>query len=537
MEADYEVLPTGSYYVENDAELLNRVRVNGDVSLILKDGTTLTVDKGISVMGREKTLNIFGQSGGTGILKAKAVSNNAAIGGDDGEQQLSGSVGNINIYGGNIRVQGGNCAASIGGGNLNEYYGNICIYGGKISGIDGDAARGGVLSAAIGGGFARDNEFGKNVDGTVRILGGEVTVESLASGSRRTGIGGGQYGYGGTIDILGGKVEVTGDQPGIGDGDSYTGEKKARITLGCKNQDDRISSAYYNGKVRVAPNQTLKIKDTSTSFTGDISNVNDINGKTLILSHSHNFLYTNSGTTTTITATCQNDGCDLPSKTATLTLKAPEAADLVYDGTGKPAIVTDEYHISGDEVVHYQKKNGNSWIDAGTAAPKDAGDYKATITLTDTQTQSTAAVSVEYTITKRDVTIAGLAANNKIYDGTAAASVNDTAIDLVGKIEGDAVSIGSGNAAFDTADAGENKTVTFTGYSLTGSAAGNYNLVSQPDSVTADIEKRSATVKALDQTVQPGEKIRQDMVTVEGLADGQEFVSVKLTPDPDPEKT
>ena len=185
MEADYTVLPTGSYYVENDAELLNRIRVNGNVSLILKDGTTLTAPNGISVMGRENTLNIFGQSGGTGILKAKAASNNAAIGGDDGELQLSGSVGNINIYGGNIRPQGGNAAASIGGGYLNEYYGNICIYGGNISGIDGDAARGGVLSAAIGGGFARDNEFGKKVDGTVRILGGEVTVESRKSKSDR----------------------------------------------------------------------------------------------------------------------------------------------------------------------------------------------------------------------------------------------------------------------------------------------------------------------------------------------------------------
>jgi len=533
MEADYEVLPTGSYYVENDVELLNRIKVSGNVSLILKDGITLTADKGISVMGRENTLNIFGQSGGTGILKAKAASNNAAIGGDDGELQLSGSVGNINIYGGNIRPQGGNAAASIGGGYLNEYYGNICIYGGNISGIDGGAAIGGVLSAAIGGGFARDNEFGKKVDGTVRILGGEVTVESSAGGNR-TGIGGGKYSNGGTIDILGGKVKVTGFQPGIGDGDSYTGEKKARITLGCKNQDDWISSAYYNGNVRIAPNQTLKIKDTSTSFTGDISNVNDINGKTLVLSHSHKFIYTKRGTTTTITATCQNDGCDLPSKTATLTLKAPNAADLVYDGTGKPAIVTDKYHISGDEVVQYKKKDGNDWIDAGTAAPKDAGDYKATITLTDAQTQNSAAVSVEYTITKRDVTIAGLAANNKIYDGTTAASVNDTAIDLVGKIEGDAVSIGSGNADFDTADAGENKTVTFTGYSLTGSAAGNYNLVSQPASMTADIEKRPATVKALDQTVQFGNEILQDKVTCEGLADGQVFTSVKLTPDPDP---
>ena len=532
MEADYEVLPTGSYYVGNNLELLNRIKVSGNVSLILGNNNTLTADKGISVMGRENTLNIFGQSGGTGILKAKAASNNAAIGGDDGEQQLSGSVGNINIYGGNIRPQGGNAAASIGGGYLNEYYGNICIYGGNISGIDGVAARGGVFSAAIGGGFARDNEFGKKVDGTVRILGGEVTVESPARGTR-TGIGGGQYSYGGTIDILGGKVEVTGVQPGIGDGDSYTGEKKARITLGCKNQDDWINSAYYNGKVRVAPNQTLKIKDTSTSFTGDISNVNDINGKTLVLSHAHKFTYTKSGTTT-ITATCQNSGCDLHENKPTLTLTAPAAADLVYDGTGKPAIVTDEYHISGDEVVHYQKKDGNDWIDAGTAAPKDVGTYRAGITLTDAQTQSTAAVSVEYTITKRNVKIAGLAANNKIYDGTTAASVNDTAMVPEGKIANDDLSVAPGNAAFDSADAGENKAVTFTGYSLTGSAAGNYNLVSQPASMTADIEKRPATVKALDQTVQFGNEILQNMVSCDGLADGQVFTSVKLTPDPDP---
>ncbi len=530
MEADYEVLPTGSYYVGNNVELLNRIKVNGNVSLILGNSNTLTADKGISVMGRENTLNIFGQSGGTGILEAKAVSNNAAIGGDDGEQQLSGSVGNINIYGGNIRPQGGNAAASIGGGYLNEYYGNICIYGGTISGNNGVAARGGEYSAAIGGGFARDNEFGKKVDGTVRILGGEVTVESPESGAR-TGIGGGQYSYGGTIDILGGKVEVTGAQPGIGDGKSYKGEKKARITLGCKNQDDWISSAYYNGNVRIAPNQILKIENTSDTFKGDISDPTRITNKKLVLGHVHKFTYTKNETT--ITATCQNPGCDLTGNKATLILTAPEAADLVYDGTGKPAIVTDEYHISGDEVVHYQKKDGNDWIDAGTAAPKDAGTYRASITLTDAQTQSTA-VSVEYTIKKRDVTISGLAANSKIYDGTTAASVNGTAMVLEGMVEGDAVRIVSGNAAFDSADAGNDKTVTFTGYSLTGSAAGNYNLVSQPASMTADIEKRPATVKALDQTVQFGNEILQNMVSCDGLADGQVFTSVKLTPDPDP---
>ncbi|MCR5788568.1 MAG: InlB B-repeat-containing protein [Lachnospiraceae bacterium] len=540
MEEDYTELPAGNYFVDKDVILINRISVNGDVNLILGDGKTLTAGEGISVMGRDNTLNIFGQSGGTGVLKAKAGKNNAAIGGDGVEDGFDGSVGNINIYGGIIRPQGGYNAAAIGGGRNNKYYGNICIYGGTVSGESGiydGAAIGGSYGAAIGGGFANKSD-GKNVDGTVEIRGGKVRVKS---NTNSTGIGGGQHAYGGTINILGGQVYVTvssNEYPGIGDGWDYAGEKKAQITLGCKDQTDFIYSELYKGNVRVAPNQTLIIVGTSEKLQGEISDLNKINNKTLKLGHAHKFKYTVNGTT--ITATCQNTGCDLPGSKATLTLSAPAESDLVYDGTFKPAIVTDEHHISGDEVVHYQKKNGSSWAAIDTA-PKDAGIYRASITLTDSGTGSRATVQVDYEIKKRDVTITGLAANNKIYDDTTTASVNDTARNLDNKIAGDAVDIKSGNAKFDSADAGENKTVTFTGYSLAGADAGNYNLSSQPAQMTANITKRPITIRANDQVVEVKKPIELmaatcDKGTDSGIVNGHALTALTLTPDPDPLK-
>ncbi|MEE3405306.1 MAG: InlB B-repeat-containing protein, partial [Acutalibacteraceae bacterium] len=101
MQADYTELPAGSYYVDQTITLPDRVKVTGEVNLILGDGYTLTVPWGISVMG-DNTLNIFCQSGGTGRLIANAAGENAAIGGDSTGDSPSGSSGNINIYGGYI---------------------------------------------------------------------------------------------------------------------------------------------------------------------------------------------------------------------------------------------------------------------------------------------------------------------------------------------------------------------------------------------------------------------------------------------------
>ena len=538
MQEDYTELPAGSYYVDQTITLPDRVKVTGEVNLILGDRITLTVPWGISVMG-DNTLNIFCQSGGTGRLIANAASENAAIGGDSTGDSPSGSSGNINIYGGYIDAQGGTDAASIGGGKNNQNYGTIRIYGGTINSLSGKYA------AAIGGGqISATKNAEKVTDGTIEIYGGTVTVSANAEGS---GIGGGKHSYGGDISILGGKVTVTvspnnAELPpysGIGDGYLYKGPEKARITLGCETADDFIYAEQYYGNVRVAPYQTLQlVGDDSTKFYGEISDPNGmIRKKTLKLSHTHELTFSVNGST--ITASCSDPGCTLHDNPAVLTLHAPSEQDIVYDSNEWPAIVTDEHGMSGYSSVCYQKYDGDSLSEKVTTAPKDVGTYQASITLSDGKTHSTATVSVEYTIIKREVTISGLTADDKVYDDSTAAKINDTAIKLENMADGDDVHIVSGNASFDSADAGTNKTVTFRGYYLSGTAAGNYNLLSQPASVTADIEKRPVNIKADDQTVQIGEAIEEmaascEQGTDKGICSGHVLKALTLTPDPDP---
>jgi hypothetical protein len=66
-------------------------------------------------------------------------------------------------------------------------------------------------------------------------------------------------------------------------------------------------------------------------------------------------------------------------------------------------------------------------------------------------------------------------AANKKYDGTVSASV--TGRSVVGKIGSDDVILSGGTATFADENIGTGKTVTLTGASLVGTAAGNYTLV------------------------------------------------------------
>ena len=82
-------------------------------------------------------------------------------------------------------------------------------------------------------------------------------------------------------------------------------------------------------------------------------------------------------------------------------------------------------------------------------------------------------------------------ADSKEYDGTNAATV--LATDLAGGVIGlDEVILTGGTATFDTKDVGLNKTVTLTGATLTGAAAGNYSLLSVA-TTTADISALGIT--------------------------------------------
>ena len=93
------------------------------------------------------------------------------------------------------------------------------------------------------------------------------------------------------------------------------------------------------------------------------------------------------------------------------------------------------------------------------------------------------------------VTITGLQAESKTYDGTAAAVITGTPA-LSGLMAGDDVTVDAARAAaaFADADAGTGKTVLLSGYALTGADAANYTLIAQPTGITADITKAAITV-------------------------------------------
>jgi hypothetical protein len=98
-----------------------------------------------------------------------------------------------------------------------------------------------------------------------------------------------------------------------------------------------------------------------------------------------------------------------------------------------------------------------------------------------------------FEVTRKPVTISGITAENKTYDGTATATVAGVAT-VVGRVGSDNVTVNLGTAAFEDKDAEDDKTVIFSGFTLDGAAKDNYELLAQPANVTANITKATATV-------------------------------------------
>ena len=197
----YETLTTGWYAVEGTVTGNTRIKVEGTVNLILKDGCSFTVNDGIEV-NEGNALTIWGQQKGNGELKAQDVGTYCAgIGGGYGK-----SGGNITVAGGNIIVTAYSAGAGIGGG----VYGNggmITIKGGEIE------AEGGNAGAGIGGG-------GYGNGGTITITGGKIKAKGINGGA---GIGGGRQGAGGTIKIQGGNIYASIRDGWVANGDFAIG--------------------------------------------------------------------------------------------------------------------------------------------------------------------------------------------------------------------------------------------------------------------------------------------------------------------------
>jgi hypothetical protein len=161
-------------------------------------------------------------------------------------------------------------------------------------------------------------------------------------------------------------------------------------------------------------------------------------------------------------------------------------ANKVYDGTTAAWATLLDDRIEGDELTASYTtasfagpdvQNGKLVSVSGiSVSGTDAGNY----------TPNTEASTVA-DITGATLTVVGITAQNKVYDGTPVATLNLDGAEVVGVVSGDDVSVVADGVAgaFSDAEVGTGKLVTVSGLTLIGADAGKYTLT-QP-TTTADI--------------------------------------------------
>lgn len=228
---------------------------------------------------------------------------------------------------------------------------------------------------------------------------------------------------------------------------------------------------------------------TVAAATGNFANKNAGRGKAvavsgLALGGADAGNYTLASTTSSATA-------DITPATITA-ITGITAADRTYDGTTATTLDSAAAQFAGKvagDTLTVATANG-SFADKQAGAGKavqiggltlggaDAGNY----------TLATASAATTASIAQATLALAGrITAVDKIEDGTVAAQVDLSGLILAGAVAGDSVTLGRGNASFDTAQAGNGRTVTVTGFTLTGTDAANYRLASDRVTTTADI--------------------------------------------------
>ena len=174
-----------------------------------------------------------------------------------------------------------------------------------------------------------------------------------------------------------------------------------------------------------------------------------------------------------------------------------------------------------------------SGADSATATVQvlKASATGATLTATYSSITHYGTANVTIKVNPKDVTITGLSAGNKDYDRSTSATPTGTAV-IDGKVGSDDVTVTAGTASFDNENVGTDKTVTFTGYSLSGADAGNYNLKAQPASVTANIAAKEVTITSLTAANRSYQKDNLSVALISGTLTGVitgDTVTIDLT--------
>ncbi|RPJ47199.1 MAG: hypothetical protein EHM21_08265, partial [Chloroflexi bacterium] len=188
-----------------------------------------------------------------------------------------------------------------------------------------------------------------------------------------------------------------------------------------------------------------------------------------------------------------------------------------FDTTGDPDVLLGTVALNGSSQAAYTLP---ATLSAGThtytATFLATGDY-----LTGTST------TLSQVVDPKPLTVTGITANDKTYDGGTAASLNVAGATLNGVVGTEDVTLDTSGATgeFASSDVDTDIPVTVSGLALAGTADPDNYTLTQPTGLTADITAQSVTVTADAQTKEYGDadpELTYD-VTSGSLVEGDDF--------------
>ena len=187
-----------------------------------------------------------------------------------------------------------------------------------------------------------------------------------------------------------------------------------------------------------------------------------------------------------------------------------------YDGASHPLVSVDAHTGGTLEFSLNQSGTYSSQIPAA----KNAGTYTVWYRVVgDEEWMDLAPASCSVTVAQKQVTVSGIRAVDKVYDGTAKAPLRYDEAVISGLCAGDTVTVRSAEGLFDGVDVRQDRHVSISAVTLGGADAGNYWHVTTQLESSASITPRPITITAKDQLVSPvNGSITQgtDQVTISG---------------------
>ncbi|MGF0007142.1 S-layer homology domain-containing protein [Eubacteriales bacterium SGI.150] len=230
-------------------------------------------------------------------------------------------------------------------------------------------------------------------------------------------------------------------------------------------------------------------------------------------------------------------GSTVKSNTATVTVnKAAGGVTITGDPgkeyNGQPADLEENgYSVTGDGTVtvKYKVKGADNSTYTETA-PKDAGDYTVKVTKAAGTNYAEASATRDFTISRKPVTVSGITASDKDYDGKATATLVYTNAVFTGKLESDTLSV-TATGTFEDENVDTGKTVNITDLTLGGASKDNYTLAAegQQSTTTASISPRPVTVTIQPKSSAYGAAIAELTATDNGIVDGDTDVYALAT--------